>query len=73
MPSLPVAELLNRFTRGMMLVAGQTMPAVECTPAAYITAAANEAEKAALPPTSTHVASVESMAGSGWPATRPTS
>ncbi|HON73780.1 MAG: hypothetical protein U0Q14_09720 [Dermatophilaceae bacterium] len=41
------SQLLNRFTRGMMLVAGQTMLVVECTPAAYINYAANEAEKAA--------------------------
>ncbi len=41
------AQLLNRFTRGMMLVAGQTMLVVECAPAAYIAFAANEAEKAA--------------------------
>ncbi len=40
-------QLLNRFTRGMMLVAGQTMLVLECTPAAYINYAANEAEKAA--------------------------
>ena len=41
------SQLLNRFTRGMMLVAGQTMLVIECTPAAYINLAANEAEKAA--------------------------
>lgn len=41
------SQLLNRFTRGMMLVAGQTMLVLECTPAAYINLAANEAEKAA--------------------------
>lgn len=41
------SQLLNRFTRGMMLVAGQTMLVLECTPAAYINYAANEAEKAA--------------------------
>jgi hypothetical protein len=41
------AQLLNRFTRGMMLVAGQTMLVLECAPAAYINYAANEAEKAA--------------------------
>jgi hypothetical protein len=41
------AQLLNRFTRGMMLVAGQTMLVLECAPAAYIAYAANEAEKAA--------------------------
>jgi ethanolamine utilization microcompartment shell protein EutL len=40
------AQLLNRFTRGMMLVAGQTMLVMECQPAAYINLAANEAEKA---------------------------
>jgi hypothetical protein len=40
-------QLLNRFTRGNMLVAGQTMLVMECTPAAYINLAANEAEKAA--------------------------
>ena len=41
------AQLLNRFTRGMMLVAGETLLVIECTPAAYINLAANEAEKAA--------------------------
>ena len=41
------SQLLNRFCRGMMLVAGQTMLVLECTPAAYINLAANEAEKAA--------------------------
>lgn len=41
------AQLLNRFNRGTMLVAGQTMLVLEVTPAAYITLAANEAEKAA--------------------------
>lgn len=41
------SQLLNRFTRGNMLVAGQTMLVLECTPAAYINLAANEAEKAA--------------------------
>ena len=41
------SQLLNRFTRGMMLVAGQTMLVLECTPAAYINYSANEAEKAA--------------------------
>ena len=41
------AQLLNRFARGMMLVAGQTMLVVEVAPAAYINLAANEAEKAA--------------------------
>ena len=42
------AQLLNRFSRGMMLVPGQTMLVLECTPAAYINLAANEAEKAAV-------------------------
>lgn len=41
------AQLLNRFNRGTMLVAGQTMLVLEVEPAAYITLAANEAEKAA--------------------------
>jgi hypothetical protein len=41
------SQLLNRFTRGMMLVAGQTMLFLYCNPAAYINLAANEAEKAA--------------------------
>jgi len=41
------AQLLNRFSRGMMLVAGQTMLVIEVAPAAYINLAANEAEKAA--------------------------
>ena len=51
------AQLLNRFTRGMMLVAGETMLVVECAPAAYINLAANEAEKAA-PVNLMHVTSV---------------
>jgi hypothetical protein len=51
------AQLLNRFTRGMMLVAGQTMLVLECQPAAYINLAANEAEKAA-PVNLMHVTSV---------------
>jgi hypothetical protein len=41
------AQLLNRFSRGMMLVPGQTMLVMEVAPAAYINLAANEAEKAA--------------------------
>lgn len=41
------AQLLNRFSRGMMLVPGQTMLVLEVAPAAYINLAANEAEKAA--------------------------
>jgi hypothetical protein len=51
------AQLLNRFTRGMMLVAGQTMLVVECTPAAYINLAANEAEKTS-PVNLMHITSV---------------
>ena len=51
------AQLLNRFCRGMMIVAGQTMLVLECEPAAYINLAANEAEKAA-PINLMHVTSV---------------
>jgi len=38
-------QLLNRFRRGAMLVAGETLFIMECQPAAYINLAANEAEK----------------------------
>jgi hypothetical protein len=38
-------QLLNRFRRGAMLVAGETLFILECAPAAYINLAANEAEK----------------------------
>jgi len=41
------AQLLNRFRRGSMLVPGETMFVLEVAPAAYITYAANEAEKKA--------------------------
>jgi hypothetical protein len=41
------AQLLNRFRRGSMLVPGETMPVLECAPAAYINYACNEAEKQA--------------------------
>jgi hypothetical protein len=41
------AQLINRFRRGSMLVPGQTMLVLECTPAAYINFAVNEAEKKA--------------------------
>ncbi|MBI1879461.1 MAG: hypothetical protein HYR94_14790 [Chloroflexi bacterium] len=41
------AQLLNRFRRGSMLVAGETLLVLEVTPAAYINIAANEAEKRA--------------------------
>ena len=37
----------HAFLSSVMLVAGQTMLVLECTPAAYINLAANEAEKAA--------------------------
>lgn len=39
------AQLLNKWARGSLLVPGETLGIVECAPAAYITAAANEAEK----------------------------
>lgn len=51
------AQLLNRFSRGQMLVPGQTMLVMEVAPAAYINLAANEAEKAA-PISLMHVSSV---------------
>ncbi len=41
------AQLINRFRRGNMLVAGETMLVLECAPAAYINIACNEAEKTA--------------------------
>jgi ethanolamine utilization microcompartment shell protein EutL len=41
------AQLLNRFTRGNMLVPGETLLVLECAPAAYIGYATNEAEKRA--------------------------
>lgn len=41
------AQLLNRFRRGSMLVAHETLLVVEVAPAAYINLAANEAEKKA--------------------------
>lgn len=40
-------QLLNRFRRGAMLVAGETLFIMEVAPAAYINLAANEAEKSA--------------------------
>ena len=51
------AQLLNRFTKGSMLVAGETMLVLEVQPAAYINLAANEAEKAA-PVNLMHITSV---------------
>ncbi|MBW1962812.1 MAG: hypothetical protein JRJ04_15320 [Deltaproteobacteria bacterium] len=41
------AQLLNRFRRGSMLVPGETLFVMEVAPAAYISIAANEAEKRA--------------------------
>jgi hypothetical protein len=41
------AQLLNRFRRGSMVVAGETLLVLEVAPAAYINLAANEAEKRA--------------------------
>jgi ethanolamine utilization microcompartment shell protein EutL len=41
------AQLINKFRRGAMLVPGQTMLVMETAPAAYVSLAANEAEKAA--------------------------
>ncbi|MGH2627975.1 MAG: hypothetical protein ACRDHY_15150 [Anaerolineales bacterium] len=41
------AQLLNRFRRGTMLIPRQTLLVMEVAPAAYITYACNEAEKAA--------------------------
>lgn len=39
------AQLLNKWRKGSMIVPGETLGIVECAPAAYITAAANDAEK----------------------------
>jgi len=41
------AQLLNKWRKGSLLVPGQTLGIVECEPAAYISIACNEAEKAA--------------------------
>ena len=41
------AQILNRMNQGTMIEGGQTMLVLEVEPAAYITLAANEAEKAA--------------------------
>lgn len=41
------AQLLNKWRKGSLVVPGQTLGIVECAPAAYISIAANEAEKAA--------------------------
>lgn len=41
------AQLLNKWRKGALLVPGQTLGILECEPAAYISIAANECEKAA--------------------------
>ena len=41
------AQLLNKWRSGALLVPGQTLGILECAPAAYISVAANEAEKSA--------------------------
>lgn len=41
------AQLLNKWRKGALLVPGQTLGIIECAPAAYISIATNEAEKAA--------------------------
>jgi ethanolamine utilization microcompartment shell protein EutL len=41
------AQLLNKWRKGSLMVPGQTLGIIECAPAAYISIAANEAEKAA--------------------------
>ena len=41
------AQLLNKWRKGSMLVPGQTLGILEVSPAAYISIAANEAEKSA--------------------------
>ena len=51
------AQLLNRWRRGTMLVPGETLFVLEVAPAAYITYAANEAEKKATIKL-THISSV---------------
>ena len=42
------AQLINSSSRGMLLMAGQTLYVLEVQPAAYASLAANQAEKAAL-------------------------
>jgi len=41
------AQLLNKWRKGSLVVPGQTLGIIESAPAAYISIAANEAEKAA--------------------------
>lgn len=42
------AQLLNKWSAGSLVVPGQTLGIIECAPAAYISIAANEAEKSAV-------------------------
>ena len=42
------AQLLNKWSAGSLVVPGQTLGIVECSPAAYISIAANEAEKSSV-------------------------
>ena len=41
------AQLVNKWRSGSLVVPGETLGIIECAPAAYITLAANEAEKVA--------------------------
>lgn len=41
------AQLLNKWSSGSLVVPGQTLGILECSPAAYVSLAINEAEKAA--------------------------
>jgi ethanolamine utilization microcompartment shell protein EutL len=41
------AQLLNKWRKGSLVVPGQTLGIIECAPAAYVSIAANEAEKSA--------------------------
>ena len=41
------AQLLNKWSKGSLVIPGRSLGIVECAPAAYIALAANEAEKAA--------------------------
>lgn len=41
------AQLLNKWRKGSLLMPGDSLFVLECAPAAYVTLAANEAEKAA--------------------------
>ncbi|MGQ0846503.1 MAG: BMC domain-containing protein [Sporichthyaceae bacterium] len=41
------AQLLNKWRKGSLLIPGESLFILECAPAAYVSLAANEAEKAA--------------------------